>query len=164
MLVGVVTGVVLYFTTSGGWFGRLLWITAACCVQLRLLANLFDGMVAIQQNSASPVGELFNEVPDRISDSAILIGFGYSTGGNPTLGWLAALTAVFTAYVRAMGKVAGTPQDYCGPMAKPQRMFVVTVVAIYMGLSPNAWQLAVPAMPWLGIPSLALILIIIGAR
>ena len=119
---------------------RIAWIAAAALAQVRLLANMFDGMVAIESGRASPVGELFNEVPDRVSDAALLIGLGYAHGGHIVLGFTAALLAVFTAYVRAMGKVAAGRQEFCGPMAKPQRMFVVTTTALWCGLAPTAWQ------------------------
>jgi phosphatidylglycerophosphate synthase len=53
-------------------------------------------MVAIEAGTASPVGELYNEVPDRVSDTATLIGAGYAVGGHPTLGYVAACLALFT--------------------------------------------------------------------
>ena len=141
---------------------RAAWLAGAACMQLRLIANLLDGMVAIERRVASPVGELYNEVPDRISDAAAFIGLGYAAGGSIEWGLLAALAAVFTAYIRAMAKVAGAPQDYSGPMAKPQRMFLTTVVALYCAISPLAWQ---PQFAWLGeggLPALALAIIAIG--
>ena len=41
-------------------------------VQLRLLCNLLDGMVAVEQGKQTPFGVLYNEMPDRVSDSALL--------------------------------------------------------------------------------------------
>jgi phosphatidylglycerophosphate synthase len=111
-------------------------------------------MVALESGKASPVGELYNEVPDRVSDAAICIGAGYAVSGLPELGYLAACVALFVAYVRAEGKVAGAPQDFCGPMAKQQRMFVLTVVALYYALAPLAWQPAFVGtrrVPWIGL-------------
>jgi phosphatidylglycerophosphate synthase len=141
MLCGIGAGAALAATDYLPPFGeRLAWLLAALLVQLRLLANMLDGMVAIEGGKASPVGELYNEVPDRVSDAATLIGAGYAAGGNPTLGYLAACVALFTAYVRAMGKAAGARQEFGGPMAKQQRMFIVTVIAIYGGLAPASWQ------------------------
>ncbi|HVW39490.1 MAG TPA: hypothetical protein VHB99_19365 [Pirellulales bacterium] len=140
MLAAIAGGAALAAAGFDSPWSRLLWLVGAAGAQLRLLANMFDGMVAIESGRASPVGELFNEVPDRVSDAAIFIGLGYAAGGNPALGYLAALAAVFTAYVRAMAKVAGAPQDFGGPMAKPQRMFVVTVVSLYNAAAPSAWQ------------------------
>ena len=139
MFVGILAGVSFACTTLPD-YGWLFFLAAAALMQLRLLANMFDGMVAIQTSRASPVGELFNEVPDRVSDAAIFIGAGYAGGSMPEFGYLAAVAALFTAYVRAEGKVAGAPQEFCGPMAKQQRMAVLTLVALYAGLAPAAWQ------------------------
>jgi phosphatidylglycerophosphate synthase len=125
---------------------------------------MLDGMVAIRRNLASPLGELYNEVPDRISDAALLIGAGLASGGQLFLGLGAALAAVFTAYVRAAAKVAGAPQDFCGPFAKQQRMFLLTILAVYQGLAPVAWQ-----PTWnlggepLGLASLVLSLVLVGS-
>lgn len=134
---------------------RALWLAGAACVQLRLIANLLDGMVAISSGKASMVGELFNEVPDRVSDPATLIGLGYAAGAWPVLGWLAALLAVLTAYVRVVGKSAGAGSDYSGPMAKQHRMFVVTMLCLFCALVPQAWQ------EWRPV-DVALLIIIIG--
>jgi phosphatidylglycerophosphate synthase len=121
------------------------WLLGALCVQLRLAANMFDGMVAVGRGAASPVGELYNEVPDRISDSAILLGVGVAACGDWALGATAALSAMLTAYVRAVGKAAGAPSDFGGPMAKQQRMFLVTLLALWCATAPDAWQS--PALP-----------------
>lgn len=56
------------------------------------------------------------------------------------LGLSAALAALLTAYVRAEGKALGAPQQYCGPMAKPQRMLVVASLSLFCGLVPSQWQ------------------------
>jgi len=113
-------------------------------VQLRLLGNLYDGMVAVLRQIASSVGELFNEVPDRVSDAATLIGFGYAAGSNALLGFVATCFALFLPYLRAMGKVAGAQQEFCGPMAKQQRMAVVTIAAIICAVIPRAIDWKVP--------------------
>jgi phosphatidylglycerophosphate synthase len=136
MCFGVAAGAVLPFTLLTGWT-TAAFLAAAALMQLRLLANMLDGMVAVQTEKASPVGELFNEVPDRISDTAIFIGAGYAAGSLPELGYLAACAAMFTAYVRAEGKVAGAHQEFCGPMAKPQRMFLLTAICLVCATFPR---------------------------
>jgi phosphatidylglycerophosphate synthase len=117
-------------------------------------------MVAVEGGKGSPVGVLYNEVPDRVSDAAALIGAGYALGGDVTLGYLAACVALFVAYVRAQGKAAGAPNDFCGPMAKQQRMFIVTVVAVYCGLTPAGWQPADERGRGLMAAGLALIIVL----
>ena len=78
-----------------------------CPHSLRLLANMLDGMVAIETGKASPAGAMYNEVPDSVSDAAMFLGAGYALGGQPPLGYIAALLAVFLAYLRAQGKWPG---------------------------------------------------------
>jgi phosphatidylglycerophosphate synthase len=141
MVGGIAAGAALAATAHlDGWQRRCAWLGAALLVQLRLLANMLDGMVAVECGKASAVGELYNEVPDRVSDAATLVGAGYAWGGDVVLGYLAACVALFTAYVRAAGRAAGTPQDFGGPMAKQQRMFLVTLLAVHAGLAPEDWQ------------------------
>jgi len=162
MIAGGLAGVAFALTkqAAAGW---LWFLAAAALMQLRLLANMLDGMVAVQTARASPVGELFNEVPDRVSDTAIFVGAGYAVGSLPELGYLAAIGALFTAYVRAEGKVAGAHQEFCGPLAKPQRMAVMTLAAIYAALAPAAWQPQLVAWPGRTTLAWALLLIAVGS-
>ena len=114
-----------------------LFVVAALMIQARLLCNLFDGMVAVEGGLGTKSGEIYNELPDRIADAVILICAGYAAEPKwiaPALGWAAALGSVMTAYVRALGASAGAGQQFCGPMAKQQRMFITTVGCIVAGL------------------------------
>lgn len=106
---------------------------AAICIQLRLLCNLLDGMVAVEGGKGTPAGALYNEIPDRIADSLFLIGAGYGIG-VPALGWAAALIAALTAYIRVLGGSLGLKQDFRGPQAKPQRMALLTVACLATAL------------------------------
>jgi len=111
----------------------LLLVLAAAGIQLRLLCNLFDGMVAVEGGLKTKSGEVYNDLPDRIADPVLLIAAGYAARTLPgavELGWGAALLAVFTAYVRMLGGAAGLPQSFIGPMAKQQRMALLTVACL----------------------------------
>ena len=119
-----------------GWALRACWFGAAAGVQLRLIANLLDGMVAVEGRKGGPVGDLWNEVPDRVSDAAIFIGAGYAAGSEPLLGYGAALVAVFVAYVRALGASVGVGQIFLGPQAKQQRMAITTAACVLSGILP----------------------------
>lgn len=120
------------------WFGTPGLILCALCVQLRLLCNLMDGMVAIEGGRQTPVGAIYNEVPDRVADSLFLIALGY-VAGEPWLGWLAALAAALTAYIRVLGGSVGLAQDFRGPMAKPQRMAVMTLACLLAAVEWPLW-------------------------
>jgi phosphatidylglycerophosphate synthase len=104
------------------------WALIACavCIQLRLGCNLLDGMVAVEGGKKSPVGVLYNEIPDRIADSLFIVAAGYCAYW-PWLGWCGALLAALTAYIRVLGGSLGLAQDFRGPMAKPHRMAVLTL-------------------------------------
>ena len=113
-------------------------IAAAACVQLRLLCNLLDGMVAIEGHRQSPVGALYNEVPDRLADSLFIVALGYAVG-VPWLGWAGALAAAITAYIRVLGGSLGLSQDFRGPMAKPHRMAVLTAACVLGAIELSVW-------------------------
>lgn len=162
MFCGVLGGLALAGTSRFPTFEAALWLLAATMIVLRLLANMLDGMVAVSSGKTSSVGELFNEVPDRVSDAAVLIGLGYATGGDVLLGCWATIAAILTAYVRAIGKVAGASQDYSGPFAKQQRMALVIVLCVVMATLPSAWQPAWGDPPW-RLPAVALAVLTIGA-
>ena len=111
----------------------LLFIAAAAGMQLRLLCNLFDGMVAVEGGLKTKSGEIYNELPDRISDALVLAGAGYAFPAQDwtrQLGWAAAVLAVITAYVRTLGAAAGASQCFLGPMAKQQRMATTTLASL----------------------------------
>jgi phosphatidylglycerophosphate synthase len=103
-----------------------LFLGAAICIQLRLLANMIDGLVAVEGGRGGPTGAIWNEFPDRLEDSLLLVAAGYAAGLD-WLGWLAALLAAVCAYVRLLGGTLGQPQDFGGPMAKPHRMAALTL-------------------------------------
>jgi phosphatidylglycerophosphate synthase len=147
---------------SGAAMGALrvaLLLAAAALIQLRLLCNLLDGMVAIEGGRRTPYGEIFNDMPDRFADLAILIGAGYGVAAIPfgtQLGWIAGILAVLTAYVRLLGGSMGAHQYFIGPMAKQQRMAVMTAACVLSTLEP--------LIGWHGqVLAFALCIIIVGS-
>jgi phosphatidylglycerophosphate synthase len=131
----------LYFSApaSPAWRALLLILTVAG-IQSRLLCNLLDGMVAVEGGKQTKAGEVYNDLPDRIADALIFVAAGYAVRGlpcGPTLGWSAALLAVFTAYVRLLGGAAGLKQSFIGPMAKPHRMATLTVACLFSMMEPR---------------------------
>ena len=157
----VISVIGIGFAGLGGWallFGPgqpWFFLAAALGIQLRLLCNMLDGMVAVEGGKGSPTGALYNEAPDRIEDSLLLIAAGYAAG-VAWLGWLAAVLSVFTAYVRALGGSLGFEQDFCGPMAKQHRMAVLTLgcLAAFVAEFWHAGHTAV---------FVALVVIVVGA-
>jgi phosphatidylglycerophosphate synthase len=142
IVFGIAAGAAFASTADGDGLGqRLSFVAAAVCIQLRLLCNLLDGMVAVEHQRRSPTGDLWNEVPDRISDAATLLGAGFAAGSSPWLGVAATVAALLTAYVRALGASVGAGQTFDGPGAKPQRMAIMTIAAVLAAIfgSRGVW-------------------------
>lgn len=142
----------IVFAALGAWLllkpAALALLGCALCIQARLFCNLLDGMVAVEGGKQSPLGQLYNEFPDRIADSVLLVVLGYAVE-QAWLGWFAALAAALTAYVRVFGGALGLAQDFRGPLAKQQRMAVLTVAcvlgAVEWRLYQSRWALLVAA-------------------
>lgn len=132
-LVGILfalAGAGIYILVGHGELSVYALLGAAACIQMRLLCNMMDGLVAVEAGKSAPTGVLFNEAPDRLEDVLFLLGAGVAAGWpfwGLQLGWLCAALALGTAYVRVLGGSLGLEQDFCGPMAKQHRMFFLTV-------------------------------------
>lgn len=115
-------------------------LLAVAGIQLRLLCNLFDGMVAVEFNKKSVIGEIYNEVPDRISDTLIILGVGLYCQNQEFaihLAWANIFLATMTAYVRVFGAALGKGHRFLGPMAKQHRMFLISLTALAEWIIPG---------------------------
>ncbi len=140
------------------------WVLAMLGIQLRLIANLLDGMVAVEGGRASATGPLYNEVPDRLSDPILLIAAGYAYSSEPMAGWAAAVLALFVAYTRAIAASVGAGQLFLGPMAKQQRMALLTLVSMVALVIPSSWmQILEIAHRPIGLIEISLWIMVVGS-
>jgi phosphatidylglycerophosphate synthase len=121
----------------------LLLIAPVFCY-IRLWLNMLDGMVALESGTASPRGEILNDLPDRISDVLVFVGLAHSGLCSPYSGYWCAIFALLTAYVGMFGQAVGVQREFSGVMSKPWRM-----VAVHVGAWTTWATLAVAA----GVPS-----------
>ena len=136
-------GFFLYaMSTQGSVVQFLALLLAAATLQARLVCNLIDGMVAIEGGKGAKDGPFWNEAPDRVSDLLFFTGAGLAAG-RPDLGLLAAALAIATAYIRELGRAEGFPPDFSGPLAKPQRMAVLTAGTVLAALYATEWTLTI---------------------
>lgn len=142
--LGIIVAVLGAWAIVEGTARPLFFLIGAITIQLRLMANMLDGMVAVEGGKGGPTGAIWNEFPDRIEDSLFLVAAGYASG-MIWLGWAAALLAAICAYVRLLGGSMGFEQDFVGPQAKPHRMFVLTVTLViaYFWHDALVWGLGV---------------------
>lgn len=129
ILMAFISMVMFYYSTET----KIYLIIAAVFIQLRLLCNLFDGMVAVEHGKKTNTGDIYNDAPDRLADVLIILGFSLAIRDMPYalhLGWAGSVFAIMTAYVRVLGRSLGTESYFIGPMAKQHRMFLITLSAV----------------------------------
>jgi phosphatidylglycerophosphate synthase len=154
-LGSAIAGFICLWGAARGWPGAWFFVLlATVLVLVRLLCNLLDGLLAIEFDRREKAGDIYNEIPDRFEDTLFLVGAGY-LAGSVELGWIAAVLAVFTAYVRTFGASLGQSQDFGGPCAKPHRM-----VILMAGLIGDV--MAYFAKATVNVPKITLWIIIIG--
>ncbi|WP_193211871.1 CDP-alcohol phosphatidyltransferase family protein [Luteolibacter marinus] len=158
LAAGIAAGALLAATSLEA--SRILLGASLALMLLRGFCNILDGVMAIEAGAATRTGPLYNEVPDRISDVALMLGAGYATGGSPGLGWAAATVALFTAYVRVQVELAGASADYRGLFGKPGRMIVLAASMIWLIAVPAAWHFQIAGLGPIG---LATTLIVVGS-
>lgn len=119
-----------------------IWILMSLVgVQGRLVCNLVDGLMAIEGGMKTSTGELYNDLPDRLSDTFLILAAGFAA--EPfvpyalELAIAAAFFAMMTAYIRILGVSIGTPHFFTGPMAKQHRMFVLN-----LGILGSAFEIS----------------------
>jgi len=160
VLFAAASGLCLVRSAASDEGARSLLLVAAVILTLgRLLCNLFDGMMAVEGGLLTKSGEIFNDLPDRVSDAIVMVCAGYAAQGVALaveLGWLAGLLAVMTAYTRMLAGATGAPQRFLGPMAKQHRLAVLLPALIVAAI----------VRPW-GVDSrviaAALLVIVVGS-
>ena len=106
-----------------------LLLVVPVAAAIRLVLNLLDGMVARRLGPGRPVGELWNEVGDRIADLLFVGGLAFVPAVGPWLGLSAVLAALLASYAGITARAAGGRRQYGGVMSKPGRMIVLALAA-----------------------------------
>jgi phosphatidylglycerophosphate synthase len=149
----------LCFWQAAAW--PWLLVAGVVCCYVRLWLNMLDGMVALASGKASRVGEIVNELPDRISDVLIFVGVAHSGLCEITLGYWAAIAALLTAYVGTLGQAVGAKREFSGLMSKPWRMVALHVGA-WITLGLTCWVDGRPTWVGLTVMDWTLLVIIAG--
>jgi CDP-diacylglycerol---glycerol-3-phosphate 3-phosphatidyltransferase len=109
---------------------RAAYICIPFLVFFRLMFNALDGMVARKTGCASRIGEVHNELSDRLSDLITIFAVGFSGNGNGILAGVTCSVMLLSSYIGIVSKSAGGPRIYKGIMCKPDRLFLLGAAAI----------------------------------
>jgi phosphatidylglycerophosphate synthase len=107
------------------WLLLIVPIVAAA----RLIANILDGSVARRIGVARPIGEIWNELGDRVADVLFIGGLALIPSVDPRLALGAVIAALVASYAGLATRAAGGHRLYVGVMAKPGRMIVLAIAA-----------------------------------
>lgn len=160
MVLGILAGV-SFMATGFNDEPMMFWILGMVCCILRVGCIRLDVALQPLSHKQSLEDIFFNELPERVSDAVTLIGFGFAMDSSPWLGLGAALTAIFSAYVRSVGysRGAGRKHASSGPMTRIHRLVLISLTSILMIFGVNTNNLENLNMT---IPQIALWVIIMG--
>jgi len=146
-----ITGMAIVVSAAGGvclaFSGQApaLLLAVPVLAATRLVLNLLDGSVARRTGQARPVGELWNELGDRVADVLFIGGLAFHPAVEPRLALGAVIAAVLASYVGITARAAGGRRQYGGVMSKPGRMIVLAIAAPAAYLAGEGRMLAAAA-------------------
>ncbi|MBL9158093.1 MAG: hypothetical protein JNJ70_11500 [Verrucomicrobiales bacterium] len=157
MILGILAGV-SFMATGESSHPRLAWAIAIVLCLLRALTIRLDSMLQPTSMRQSREDEFYNELPERVSDAVTLLGFGFASDSSPWLGLAAALSAIFSAYIRSLAsaRLGGKRPSGLVLMTRTQRLFVLSIAAalILGGVSTG--------VPGRDLPEITLVTVIAG--
>ena len=137
--MSALAGLSLLFATQFHW----LFLAVPVLVLFRIAFNALDGMVARALNLSSRIGEVYNELFDRLSDLAIFILLAFAVYADRTIVLIALSVVLLNSYLGILGKSAGGSRVYKGFIGKADRMLYLGIVSIvsFFDLEPMYWQI-----------------------
>jgi CDP-diacylglycerol--glycerol-3-phosphate 3-phosphatidyltransferase len=124
----------------------VLLLTVPLLASVRLVLNLLDGQVARRTGTTHPMGELLNEVGDRVADALFIGGLAFVAGVGPLLALSAVIASLISSYVGISARAIGVPRQYGGIMSKPGRMIALSVAAPVAFFVSGSWPLVIAAV------------------
>ena len=131
MLIGILAGI-SFMATGEVANPRIFWISGMLLCLLRIGCIRIVRFMQSQSFRPSLEDTFFNELPERVSDAVTLIGFGFALDANPWLGLAAALSAIFSAYIRSIAFSRGANESTAtsGPMTRLHRLHLLAVTSL----------------------------------
>lgn len=159
MGLGILAGVA-FMATGESESPNFFWGLGGIFCLLRIVFIRLDRALEPASLRQSREEEFYNELPERVSDAVTLIGFGFAVHSSPWLGLAAALSAIFSAYIRTMAasRPGGRKIGSAGIMRRRDRLFLLAGASILMILDLPGPRVELP----LPLPHLILCTIIVG--
>ncbi len=134
MLLSISVGVMIALTHEVK--GIFLFVPIFMFVRMAL--NAIDGLLAKEHNMKTKQGAMFNEMSDVIADVALFLPFAFISGVNPIYVVLFTVVGVFNEMAGVVAQTLNGERRYDGPMGKSDRVFVVGLISLLLGLGVEA--------------------------
>jgi len=134
MVLSIMVGILIALTKGATWI--LLFVPLF--MFLRMALNAIDGLLAKEHNMKTKRGAMFNEMSDVIADAALFLPFALIVGINPIYVVLFTIVGVFSEMAGVVAQTLTNERRYDGPMGKSDRVFLVGLIALLLGLGIKA--------------------------
>lgn len=133
MILGILAGIA-FMATGEMANPKVVWGIGGSLCLLRAGAIRIDSLLQPNSVRQSREDEFYNELPERVSDAVTLLGFGFAVASSPWLGLAAALTAIFSAYIRSLASSRADWKKSTAPvlMTRSQRLLLLALSSALM--------------------------------
>jgi phosphatidylglycerophosphate synthase len=130
MILGILAGVA-FMATGEINHPRSAWGIGILLCLLRATSIRLDSKLQPTSARQSREDEFYNELPERVSDAVTLLGFGFASDSSPWLGLAAALSAIFSAYVRSLAsnRLGGRRPTGMAFMTRTHRLLLLSAAS-----------------------------------
>jgi len=130
-VIGIASSIIIGFVFFVAETHTLWLIMIPLLTLVRITTNALDGMLARSTKGINHnIGEVLNELGDRISDAFIFLGLAFSTYVWQFVGELTLVLILLNSYLSILSKAAGASRQYRGIMGKADRMIVISIMSI----------------------------------
>ncbi|MEK9660486.1 MAG: CDP-alcohol phosphatidyltransferase family protein [Alphaproteobacteria bacterium] len=144
---------------TGGSLAALLALPATLLVRMAL--NAVDGMLAREHGMQSPLGALFNETGDMLSDAALYLPFALIAGIDPLAVVTALVLALIAEATGILGLSLAATRRYDGPWGKSDRAISFAALALLIAaVGPTT----AGSVAWLFVPLAVITLVNRGRK
>lgn len=105
---------------------------------LRMIIATLDGLVAMEFNKSSELGELVNRITPELADLMLLPAIIFSKPEYLSVGVLAMASAWATTFFGLVGQTVRRPVQSVGPTGQTDRLTALMLFSFLAGIAPHA--------------------------
>ena len=104
---------------------------AVSLIFFRMTLNTLDGVIAIEKNKKTLLGDIVNVLPDRYSDVFLMAGIIFSPLCDYHIGVFAAASVFLVSFTGVLGEALGVGWQRQGPLGKVERLIMIILFSVF---------------------------------